>query len=325
VHDLIASIPAPPFQDLALGPLNFRLYGLCIALGALAGVWIMRRRWAAMGGDPEDMTTIALVAIPAGLIGTRIYHVVTDWNRLYSGGRWWPDAFLIWKGGLGIPGGILLGTLAGVLVARRLKVDVALGFDAAAPAVPLAQAVGRIGNYFNQELFGRPTNLPWGLDVDVAYRPLKYAQYPTFHPTFAYEALWNFGLVGFIVLAGKKVVLRPGRWFPVYLVGYGTGRFWVELMRSDTASQLLGLRVNTWVSSLILLGGLVWLFWGGSPVDREATAELRAGGNPREFAAGPGLAVLRGEAPGAEGDPASTALPVDDDAPRSDDPDDGQE
>ena len=166
---LLASLPAPPFQDLQLGPLNFRLYGLCIALGALAGVAIMRRRWQAMGGDPEDMTTIALVAIPAGLIGTRIYHVVTDWSRLYSGGRWWPDAFLIWKGGLGIPGGIVLGTLAGVLVARRLKVDVALGFDAAAPAVPLAQAIGRIGNYFNQELFGRPTNLPWPFSQAILF------------------------------------------------------------------------------------------------------------------------------------------------------------
>ena len=288
----LAYLPAPPFQDLPLGPLQFRLYGLCIALGALAGVAIMRRRWAAMGGDPEDMTTIALVAIPAGLIGTRIYHVITDWSRLYSGGRWWPDAFMIWKGGLGIPGGIVLGTLAGVLVARRLKVSIPLAFDAAAPAVPLAQAIGRIGNYFNQELFGRPTKLPWGLNVDVAYRPLKYAEYSTFHPTFAYEALWNFGLVGFIVWAGKKIVLKPGRWFSVYLVGYGLGRFWVELMRSDTATQLLGLRVNTWISSVLFIVGIVWMFWGGSPVDSAATAELRGGGNPREFAAGPGRAVL---------------------------------
>jgi prolipoprotein diacylglyceryl transferase len=304
VTHLIAYLPAPPFQDLSLGPLNFRLYGLCIALGALAGVAIMRRRWQAMGGDPEDMTTIALVAIPAGMIGTRIYHVVTDWSRLYSGGRWWPDAFMIWKGGLGIPGGIVLGTLAGVLTARRLKVSVPLGFDAAAPAVPLAQAIGRIGNYFNQELFGRPTKVPWGLNVDVPYRPLKYAEYATFHPTFAYEALWNFGLVGFIVWAGKKIVLKPGRWFSVYLVGYGVGRFWVELMRSDTVTKLLGLRVNTWVSALIFLVGIVWMFWGGSPVDAEATAELRAGGNPREFAAGPGLAVLRGEVPaGADATP----------------------
>ena len=330
---LIAYLPAPPFQDLPLGPLHFRLYGLCIALGALAGVAIMRRRWQAMGGDPEDMTTIALVAIPAGLIGTRIYHVVTDWSRLYSGGRWWPDAFMIWKGGLGIPGGIVLGTLAGVLTARRLKVNIPLGFDAAAPAVPLAQAIGRFGNYFNQELFGRPTKLPWGLNVDVTYRPLKYAEFATFHPTFAYEALWNFGLVGFIVWAGKKVVLKPGRWFSVYLVGYGLGRFWVELMRSDTASKLLGLRVNTWVSSLLFLVGIVWMFWGGSPVDPEATAELRAGGNPREFAAGPGLAVLRGEAPatdaGGDGPPAAEAVEPDvlvDDGPTDEvEPDNPQE
>ncbi|MFM7062434.1 MAG: prolipoprotein diacylglyceryl transferase family protein, partial [Actinomycetes bacterium] len=171
------------------------------------------------------------------------------------------------------------------------------------------------GNYFNQELFGRPTEVPWALEVDVAYRPLRYAESPTFHPTFAYESLWNLGLAGLIVWGGTKVVLRPGRWFPVYLVGYGVGRFWVELMRSDTASQLLGLRVNTWVSGLILLGGLVWLFWGGSPVDREATAELRAGGNPRQFAAGPGTVPGGKDTPAPEA--VDTPAPVADPGPES--------
>lgn len=282
-----AAIPAPPFSQLDVGPLQFRMYGLCIALGVLAAAAVLRRRWAAMGGDPEDMTTIALVTVPAGLVGARLYHVITDYSDKYSGGRWWPGVVEIWRGGLGIPGGILLGTLAGILTARHLRIDRRLAMDAAAPAIPVAQAIGRLGNWFNQELFGRPTSLPWGLRVDAVHRPARYAEVTTFHPTFAYEALWNLGLAGFIVLAGRRVVLRPGRWFAVYLVGYGLGRFWVELVRIDDATLLLGLRVNTWVSGAALVGGLVWLFWGGNPVDRAATAELRAGGNPRARAAEP--------------------------------------
>ncbi|MFM7069368.1 MAG: prolipoprotein diacylglyceryl transferase, partial [Actinomycetes bacterium] len=213
-----------------------------------------------------------------------LYHVLTDWNRLYSGGRWWPTALEVWRGGLGIPGGIILGTIAGLITVWRLKVDARLALDAVAPSVPIAQAIGRFGNYFNQELFGRPTSVPWALRVDVIHRG-DYPQFATFHPTFAYEALWNFGLAGLIVLGGRRVILRPGRWFAVYLAGYGIGRFWVELLRSDVASELFGVRVNTWVSSILLIIGLVWLFWGGSPVDHQATAELRAGGNPRAHAA----------------------------------------
>ena len=284
MSSLFTSIPAPPSQELVLGPLHFRMYGLCIALGALAAVSLARRRWEAVGADPEDITTVALVAVPSGLIGARLYHVITDWSGSYSGGRWWPGAFEIWKGGLGIPGGIILGTLAGALMARRLKMNWRYGLDAAAPALPLAQAIGRLGNWFNQELYGRPTNLPWGLTVEPAYRPADLAGSTTFHPTFAYEALWNLGLVAFIVLGGRRVVLRPGRWFPVYLIGYGIGRFWVELMRIDEATLILGLRVNTWFSGSLIVVGLVWLFWKGSPVDAAATAELRAGGNPRAHA-----------------------------------------
>ena len=160
---LLSAIPSPPSNSLSLGPLDFRYYGLCIALGVLAAVAIGRRRWEAKGGDPEDITTIALVAVPAGLIGARLYHVITDWSRLYSGGRWWPDAFAIWKGGLGIPGGVLVGVAAGVLVCRRMRIDWRYVADAAAPAIPVAQAIGRLGNWFNQELYGGPTDLPWGL------------------------------------------------------------------------------------------------------------------------------------------------------------------
>ncbi|MSY22356.1 MAG: prolipoprotein diacylglyceryl transferase, partial [Actinobacteria bacterium] len=193
---LFGSIPSPPFQELVLGPLHFRMYGLCIALGVLASVTLARHRWAARGGDPEDITTVALVAVPAGLIGARLYHVITDWPDLYSDGRWWPNAFLVWKGGLGIPGGVLLGALAAIFMARRMKMDWKLMADAAAPALPIAQAIGRLGNYFNQELYGRPTGLPWGLQVENP--PLRYPVETLFHPTFLYEGLWNLALAGLI-------------------------------------------------------------------------------------------------------------------------------
>ena len=277
MRQLLAALPSPTSNSLELGPLNFRFYGLCIALGVLAAVSIARRRWAARGGDPEDITTIALVAVPAGLVGARLYHVITDWSRLYSDGRWAPDAFLIWKGGLGIPGGVLLGTAAGVLMCRRLRIDWRHVADSAAPAIPVAPAIGRLGNWFNQELYGRPSDLPWALRIDF---PEGYPPGTTFHPTFLYEALWNLALAGLIIAAGRRWVLRPGRWLAVYVVGYGLGRLWVESLRIDTATEILGFRVNTWISLVAIFGGLLWLFWRGAPVDRAATAELRDGGDP---------------------------------------------
>ncbi len=280
---LLSSIPSPSSPDLGIGPLQFRFYGLAIAFGVLAAVSIARRRWEARGGDPEDVTTLAIVAVPAGLIGARLYHVITDFSDKYSDGRWWPDAFMIWKGGLGIPGGVLLGVAAGVYMCHRLRIQWRHVADAAAPAIPVAQAIGRLGNWFNQELYGRPTELPWALRIDQQNFPLgsAYAPGTTFHPTFLYEGLWNLALAGLIVLAGRRLVLKPGRWFAVYVLGYGLGRLWVESLRVDFATEVFGFRVNTWISLIAIVGGVLWLFWKGSPVDGAATAELRAGGNPQ--------------------------------------------
>jgi prolipoprotein diacylglyceryl transferase len=272
-----ATIPSPPFQELVIGPLQFRMYGLMIATGALIAVGIARRRYARRGGDPEQITSIALIAVPAGLIGARLYHVITDFGDKYSGGRWWPNALYIWEGGLGIPGGVLLGAVAAILTAKSMRLDWRLIADSAAPALPVAQAIGRLGNWFNQELYGGPTDLPWALEVD---QPAPYAEGTTFHPTFLYEGLWNLALAGLIVLLGRRFVLRPGRWFAVYVMGYGLGRLWVESLRIDQATELLGLRVNIWVSLLGIAGGALWLFWGGGPVDHGRTAQLRAGGDP---------------------------------------------
>jgi prolipoprotein diacylglyceryl transferase len=262
---LLASIPSPGSKAIEIGPFSLRAYGLMIALGVLAAVELGRRRFAAKGLDPDGVSTIALWAVPAGLIGARLYHVITDWKRFR--GDWW-EVFAVWHGGLGVPGGILLGTLVGVWVAKRKGIPLGLAADALAPAIPLAQAIGRFGNWFNQEVFGRPSDLPWALEIDPANRPAKYLDQPTFHPTFLYEGLWNLGLMFLLLWLDKRGLVRRGRLFAVYVLGYGVGRFWVEALRSDEASLLLGLRVNIWVSGLLVLGGLAWLLWpsGGDEV-----------------------------------------------------------
>jgi prolipoprotein diacylglyceryl transferase len=258
-----AAIPSPSFNQL--GPL--RMYALAIIAGVFAGVWLARRRWAARGGDPEDMVDIAFWAVPAGLIGARLYHVITDWKTYFGSapdGTWNPvGALEIWKGGLGIPGGIIVGVGVGVFVASRKGIRLGPGLDAVAPALPLAQAIGRLGNWFNQEVFGRPTDLPWGLQIDPQFRPRQYAAFATFHPTFLYEALWNLGLVAVLLLIDRRRALRPGRLFVLYVGGYGLGRLWVESLRSDNASLILGLRVNIWMSLLMIVGAAGFLVVGG--------------------------------------------------------------
>jgi prolipoprotein diacylglyceryl transferase len=245
---VLGSIPSPASNEIVIGPIHLRAYGVAIALGVLAGVWLARRRWAARGGDPEDITTIALWAVPAGLIGARLYHVVTDWQKYFPDNA--TEAIAIWKGGLGIPGGILAGVVVGLVVARRMGIRFGPGMDAVAPALPLAQAIGRLGNWFNQELFGRPTDLPWGLRIDPARRPDGYEPFATFHPTFLYEGLWNLALMGLLIAVDRRRVLRPGNVFALYVGGYFLGRLWIEMLRIDTASIVFGLRVNIWISLL---------------------------------------------------------------------------
>ncbi|HEX7443342.1 MAG TPA: prolipoprotein diacylglyceryl transferase, partial [Acidimicrobiales bacterium] len=249
---VIASIPSPGSNQIVLGPLHLRAYGLMIALGVFAAIEISRRRWLARGGDPEDISAIAIWAVPAGLIGARIYHVITDWKTYFPDDPW--GALRIWNGGLGIPGGILVGLLAGVWVARRRGMRLPPAMDVVAPAMAVAQAIGRLGNWFNQELFGRPTSLPWGLQISPLHRPIGYEQFATFQPTFLYEALWNLALATFLVLLDRRRVVRPGRIFALYIGGYAVGRFLVESLRSDHASLLLGIRVNIWTSIVTVIG-----------------------------------------------------------------------
>lgn len=258
---VIGSLPSPSSNEIVLGPLHLRAYGLMIALGVIAAYQISRSRWSARGGDPDDITAIAMWAVPAGLIGARLYHVATDWKSYF------PDrpmeAFAIWQGGLGIPGGIFAGVVVGVLVARRRGMRLGMALDVVAPTLALAQAIGRWGNWFNQELFGRPTDLPWGLRINEIHRPFGYEQYAMFHPTFAYEMVWNLALFGFLIWLDRRRVLRSGNIFILYVMGYGIGRLWVESLRIDSASLVFGVRVNIWMSLAIILGSFVALLING--------------------------------------------------------------
>jgi prolipoprotein diacylglyceryl transferase len=257
VIPILASIPSPSDNAIKIGGLELRAYGLAIALGVIAAVWIARRRWAARGGDPDDISRIALWAVLAGLIGARLYHVLTDLDRFE--GRWL-HVFAVWEGGLGIPGGLIAGVGTGAFVAHRRGLPVAQLLDVVAPALPVAQAIGRLGNWFNQELFGRPTDLPWGLEIDPAHRPAGYLNVATFHPTFLYEALWNLALAGGLVLWERHHPnSRPGRLFAFYVAGYAVGRAWVEALRIDPAAHLFGVRWNIWMSCIAFVGAVGWL------------------------------------------------------------------
>lgn len=228
-----------------------------IALGVIAATWLTGRRLERSGaGTRDDVSSIAVVAVPAGVVGARLYHVLTDWERFE--GRWL-DAFKIWQGGLGVWGGIALGVVVGLWAARRRGVDVAMALTAVAPALPLAQAIGRWGNWFNQELFGRPTTLPWGLEISPQNLPSGYQLGTLFHPTFLYESLGCVVLTVLLLQLDRRAVLRPGRLFAFYVAGYTALRFFVEGLRIDSAQQLAGLRWNQWMSVAGFLVAVVFL------------------------------------------------------------------
>jgi len=246
---LVASIPSPSSGSLELGPLRLNAYGLMIALGAIAATWMMGRRLEARKwGTRDDASSIAMWAVPAGVIGARIYHVVTDWERF--DGRV-VDVFKIWKGGLGIYGGLVLGTVVGLWVAKRKGLSISRTLTAVAPALPLAQAIGRWGNWFNQELFGRPTTLPWGLEIDARKIPDGYEPGTLFHPTFLYESLGLLVLMVILLRVDRRANLREGSLFLIYAAGYSVLRFFVEGLRIDPAKAASGLRLNQWVSMVV--------------------------------------------------------------------------
>jgi prolipoprotein diacylglyceryl transferase len=257
---LIASIPSPPQAVWHLGWIPIRAYAMCILVGIIVAIWITQRRLNARGGKPGQALDVAVWAVPFGIVGGRIYHVITDPELYFVHGRNPWNAFAIWNGGLGIWGAVALGIVGAWIGCRRSGVALLDYADAAAPGIVLAQAIGRWGNYFNQELFGGPTSLPWGLEISPANRPPGYAQYATFQPTFLYESLWCVLVALTLVLVDRRFNLAKGQIFALYGMLYTIGRGLIELLRTDHANHILGLRLNVW-TSLIVFAGSTIAFW----------------------------------------------------------------
>ncbi len=260
------SFPSPPIEwaALHLGPLTIRAYSLWILAGIFFAVWLTTKRWVARGGDAEAVGDVAYWAIPFGIIGGRIYHVISTPGQYFGEGGNPIDALKIWEGGLGIWGAVALGTVGAYIGARRRGVSFVTFLDAAAPGILVAQAIGRLGNYFNQELFGRPTDVAWSLQIEPAFRPDGFEQFATFHPTFLYELLWNLAGAALIIYLDKRLDLRGSRTFWLYVIVYVTGRFWIETLRIDTAVRVGGLRINVWVSMAVLTLAIVMFLLLGS-------------------------------------------------------------
>jgi prolipoprotein diacylglyceryl transferase len=264
---LLASIPSPGSSTIEIGPLTLRAYGFMLALGVVAAVWLTSRRWAARGHDPQQISNLALWAVPAGVIGARAYHVASDYERFQGE---WLEAFEIWTGGLSIWGAVAGGVLGAWIWCRRTSTPFAELLDTLAPALPLAQAIGRLGNWWNQELYGKPTDLPWALEIDLEHREDGYQQHETFPPMFLYEMLWNLGLVGVLLWAERRFRLRRGRLFALYVCGYTAGRLWIEIMRIDPAREVLGVRLNVWTSLIAFAGGALYLVLRRGEADEPA-------------------------------------------------------
>ncbi|MGJ6966438.1 prolipoprotein diacylglyceryl transferase [Streptosporangium sp. G11] len=267
----LASIPSPSQGVWHLfGVVPIRAYALCIVLGVVVAVAIGERRWRARGGVPGTIVDLAVWAVPFGLVGGRLYHVITDW-QLYFG----PDApnepieaLFIWNGGLGIWGAVALGGVGVWLGCRGRGISLTAVADTVAPGIAVAQAIGRWGNYFNQELFGSPTDLPWGLEIDPD-RPGTVPGEDTYHPAFLYESIWDLGLALVLIWLGRKFVLRHGRLFALYVAGYTVGRFWIEDLRVDTAHHIFGLRLNQWTSIILFIGAMAYFWYVRNKTDEE--------------------------------------------------------
>ncbi len=252
----VAYIPSPSQGVWHIGFFPVRGYALCIILGVIVAVLFGDRRWIQRGGLPGTVGDIAVWAVPFGLVGGRLYHVLTDPELYFGKGKHPIDAFYVWRGGLGIWGAIALGALGAYIACRRRGIAFPPLADALAPGVALAQAVGRWGNWFNQELYGKPTTLPWGLKIDSAHRaslPVKYQQYQTFHPTFLYESIWDVGVAVVVLWADRRFRLGHGRVFALYVMCYTAGRSWIEYLRIDTANHIFGVRLNVWTSIILFV------------------------------------------------------------------------
>jgi prolipoprotein diacylglyceryl transferase len=288
---VLAYLPSPSEGVWHLGAFPIRAYALCIILGVIAAVWIGERRWQERGGRAGTVSDVAVWAVPFGVIGGRLYHVITTPEPYWGRGGHPVDALKIWQGGLGIWGAIALGALGAWIGCHRRGIRLPPFADAIAPGIAVAQALGRWGNYFNQELFGKPTTLPWGLRIDPAHRPPATPDVATYHPTFLYESIWDLSVAGFVVWADRRFRLGHGRAFALYIAAYCVGRSLTEAMRVDTAEHILGLRLNQFTAAAVFLAGVVYIVM---------SARLRPG---REEVVEPALASDDEVAPDRETEP----------------------
>jgi prolipoprotein diacylglyceryl transferase len=252
----LSFIPSPPINGFHVGPLFIHFYGLMYVIGITLAVLITQRRVRAYGGDPSIVSDVAIWAVPAGIIGGRIYFDVTTPSQIYPH-AWW-GAFAVWNGGLGIWGGVALGALAGVWRLRRRGVPFGPFADAVAPALLVAQAIGRVGNYFNQELFGKPTTVPWALVISAGHRPPGFAGFRTFQPTFLYELIFDLALAAVLVWLGHHTKIKAPGLFALYVTGYSAFRIFEESLRIDYSEHFLGLRLNTFVATILMIVGIIW-------------------------------------------------------------------
>jgi len=290
---LVGSIPSPSSGEIDLGPIQVHAYGLMLLLGIVAAAWLTGRRWTgrwAFWRDPggDLVFRVAMWGVLGGIVGARLYHVVTSWSTV--DGEWW-EPFAVWEGGLGVWGGIAGGVLVGAWVVHRAGESVLAFMDVVAPGLLLAQAIGRWGNYFNQELFGEPTDLPWGLEIDFANRPEQFAAETTFHPTFLYESLWSLLGVFVLLLVDRWLRIRPPGLFCLYVAWYTFARFFMELLRIDEAHEWFGLRLNAWVSIAVFVLALVGFVWSQRREERGPRREAPPPPPPPE---GPKMAVPKG-------------------------------
>jgi prolipoprotein diacylglyceryl transferase len=291
---VLSFIPSPSINGFHIGPLFIHFYGLMYVIAITLAIIITRRRWSALGGNPELVADVAIWAVPAGIIGGRIYFDITTPNDIPP--HWW-GVFAVWSGGLGIWGGIALGAVAGIWRVKRAGASAGLFANAIAPALLVAQAIGRIGNYFNQELFGKPSSLPWALEISLAHRPAGYLGYSTFQPSFLYEMIFDLAWAAALVWIGHHWRIRPWSLFALYVAGYSAYRIFEETIRIDSSEHFLGLRLNFYVATIMTLVGIAWFI----------RAQRRPAGKETALAV-PAEPALPESAP-AESAPAESAPP----------------
>lgn len=299
-----AGIPSPSVGVWYVGPVPLRAYGIIIAVGMVIALAWASRRYARRGGDPDLLFDLALWAIPMGIVGARLYHVITSPDQYFGpGGQPW-QVWQIWRGGLGIWGAVALGAVGAWIGARRAGARLGPVADSLAPALLVGQAIGRWGNWFNQELFGAPTTAPWGLRIDAAHMPPGYPPGTLFHPTFLYESLWNLAGAALIVRLERRLRFKAGQVFALYLMVYTAGRVWIEALRIDDAHRILGVRLNVWTSLLVFAAGAVSFLLAGR-LGRPWAVAAGEGGSKAVGADSPDEDTGPGEGAGGDGAPAA--------------------